>query len=68
MPMFEDRGDGVVESLEYGPGCDDCFGLGAVFCHVPSCESDFCAGNGDEHACGGSWLPCDSCGSIEVIR
>lgn len=53
---------------EFGPGCEDCFGMGAVYEHAPSCASDFCAGNGDEHSCNGSWLPCLECGSMERIR
>jgi hypothetical protein len=48
----------------YGPGCDDCFGLGAVFEHADTCRSDFCVGNGDEHSCNGAWVPCSRCGII----
>lgn len=41
--------------------CRTCHGLGAVFEHFPSCRSDFCVGNGDEHSCLGTWEPCPSC-------
>jgi hypothetical protein len=60
--------NGECWQIEFGPGCDDCFGLGAVFVHVPSCASDFCVGSGDEHSCLGSWLPCDVCGTMERLR
>jgi hypothetical protein len=67
MPFVEEV-NGVCYAVEYGPGCDDCWGLGAVFAHTPSCGSDLCVGNGDEHSCLGSWLPCDTCGTMEKIR
>jgi hypothetical protein len=59
--------NGQCWEIEFGPGCDDCFGLGAVFVHTHSCDSDFCVGNGDQYACSGSWLPCDSCGTMESV-
>jgi hypothetical protein len=54
----------ISDLTEYGNGCDDCFGLGAVFEHLSSCASDFCVGNGDEHSCNGTWIPCHRCGII----
>lgn len=66
MPFVEER-NGRAWEIEYGPGCDDCVGLGATFEHQPSCESDFCVGNGDEHSCAGAWLPCQSCGTMQVL-
>lgn len=66
MPMIEDR-NGVCFEIEYGDGCDDCAGLGATFVHEITCESDFCAGSGDEHSCNGDWLPCDSCGTVRRL-
>jgi hypothetical protein len=59
---------GQAWEITYGEGCDDCWGLGAVFAHTPSCGSDLCVGNGDEHSCAGSWLPCPSCGLMEKVR
>lgn len=56
---------GVWYRAEYGAGCDDCFGTGAIYEHTDTCRSDFCAGNGDEHSCLGDWLPCPACGSLE---
>jgi hypothetical protein len=64
--VIEERG-GICADVAYGPGCDDCSGLGAEFCHEPSCDSDFCVGNGDEHACAGAWLPCASCGTMRKL-
>lgn len=66
MAIIEER-NGVCYEIEYGPGCDDCFSLGAIFGHEPTCESDFCAGSGDEHSCNGDWLPCPSCGSMRKV-
>ena len=65
--MIEERNGQCIE-VEYGAGCDDCFGLGAHYGHEPSCESDFCVGNGDEYSCNGGWVPCYSCATVRVIR
>ena len=67
MPFIEER-DGLCWAIEFGPGCNDCWGLGATFVHEITCESDFCVGSGDEHSCNGDWLPCDSCGTVEPVR
>lgn len=66
VAFIEER-NGEAWEVEYGPGCDDCSGLGAVFEHASSCGSDFCAGSGDEHSCNGDWLPCPSCGAMKRI-
>lgn len=55
-----DGGAAVTVVNESDP-CDACYGLGAVFEHLPSCESDFCVGNGDEHSCNGTWVLCEAC-------
>jgi hypothetical protein len=57
----------ISDLTAYGNGCDDCFGLGAAFEHLSSCESDFCVGNGDEHSCNGTWVPCYRCGIIRGV-
>lgn len=61
--------NGRVWNIEYGPGCEQCeYTPGAYYQHEPSCDSDFCVGNGDEHSCNGAWLPCGACGTYEEIR
>lgn len=65
MPSIVEQ-NGVCYEV-YGDGCDRCFGLGAEYEHEPSCESDFCVGNGDEHSCNGDWLPCGACGTMRKV-
>lgn len=65
MAVVEER-NGVCYEIEFGPGCDDCYWLGAEFVHRPSCSSDFCVGSGDEHSCMGEWLPCSACGTMRA--
>lgn len=66
MPVIVEH-NGACYEFEFGEGCDDCSGLGAWYEHEPTCESDFCVGNGDEHSCNGDWLPCPACGSTRRI-
>lgn len=66
MPEVVER-NGTCYEIEYGPGCDDCAGLGAEFVHAPSCSSDLCVGNGDERSCSGKWLPCTGCGEMKEV-
>ena len=48
-------------------GCEACGGAGAVYAHAPSCVSDFCVGNGDEHSCRGAWVPCEIEASEKIV-
>jgi hypothetical protein len=66
MPEVVER-NGTCYEIEYGPGCENCDGIGAYLEHAPRCSDEFCVGNGDEHSCNGDWLPCPSCGAMRKI-